>query len=99
MTTDCVVYFVVCSFILGASETNNELSEQTAPHGTYDINSCVFDVNTMYMDRTCFSMHEHLQDPEGGVVTRVWMARILTTPERSSRCKCIRKTCLIVIIA
>ena len=33
-----------------------------------------------YRDQTCFSMHQHLLDPNGDVETRAWKARVLTTP-------------------
>ena len=34
-----------------------------------------------YRDPTCFSMHEHLLDPEGDVETIASKARVLKTPE------------------
>ena len=47
---------------------------------TYEI-TCI-----QNRDQPCFSMHKHLLDPEGSVETRAWKARVLTTPEGSSRC-------------
>ena len=44
-------------------------------------------------------MHLHLLDPKGGVETPSLKGEDFNDPEGSSRCKCIRKPCLIDIIA
>ena len=52
-----------------------------------------------YRDQTCFSMHKHLLDSEGCCWNPSLKGEGFNDPEGSSRCWCIRKTCLVVIFA